>query len=227
MTAASAAAQTVTSYASGDATKTPAGNAPAPKTTRNNNMQAATQPIQITIYRWAGRWGPFKVNIPCGECALTADIVNDTIENELAGIAVEVTTLDWLSNWWKPLFKGGWHAPIVLVDGEIVSQGEALNRGLLAQKVVQKHVERAELSGTHVFGKDNCGHCTRAKEAMDRAGIAYTYHDVVKNPRAVYEMVPRTKKHIGERTPVTTPQIWIDGKFIGGADALDAHLAGA
>ncbi|MCA2493314.1 glutaredoxin, partial [Vibrio sp. 2175-1] len=25
-----------------------------------------TQPIKITLYRWAGSWGPFKVNIPCG-----------------------------------------------------------------------------------------------------------------------------------------------------------------
>ncbi|MDW2111383.1 glutaredoxin, partial [Vibrio sp. 2089] len=30
-----------------------------------------TQPIKITLYRWAGNWGPFKVNIPCGECTLT------------------------------------------------------------------------------------------------------------------------------------------------------------
>ena len=41
-----------------------------------------SQPIKITLYRWAGSWGPFKVNIPCGECTLTKDILKDTFENE-------------------------------------------------------------------------------------------------------------------------------------------------
>ena len=184
----------------------------------------AAQPIRITIYRWAGRWGPFKVNIPCGECALTADIVRDVVENELAGVPVEIETLDWLSNWWKPVLKGGWHAPIVLVEGKVISQGEALNRGVLAEAVIKHHVERAELTGNHVFGKARCGHCDRAKSMLDQAGVDYAYHDVVKNPRAVYEMVPRVKKHIGQKTPVTTPQIWLDGRYVGGADQLEAHL---
>lgn len=185
---------------------------------------AVARPIKITIYRWAGRWGPFKVNIPCGECTLTGDIVRDVVENELAGVPVQVETLDWLSNWWKPVLKGGWHAPIVLVEDRIISQGAALNRGVLAEAVVKHHVARAELTGNHVFGKDRCGHCVRAKELLHAAGIAYSYHDVVKNPRAVYEMVPRTKKHLGLKTPVTTPQIWLDGAYVGGADALAARL---
>ncbi|MEO1282825.1 MAG: glutaredoxin domain-containing protein [Pseudomonadota bacterium] len=189
--------------------------------------ETTAQAIKITIYRWGGSWGPFKVNIPCGECTLTADIVRDTIENELAGIPVEVETQDWLSNWWKPVLKGGWHAPIVLVEGKIISQGAALNRGVLAEAVVKQWVDRAELSGNHVFGKDRCGHCTRAKDALDAGGVAYTYHDVVKNPRAVYEVVPRAKREIGNHTPVTTPQIWLDGQYVGGADALEKHLSEA
>ena len=186
---------------------------------------ASSRPIEVVVYRWAGQWGPFKVRIPCGECTLTGDIIEDTIANELAGIPVHVRTLDWLSNWWKPLLKGGWHAPIVMVDGEIISQGAALNRGVLAEKIVKAHVARSELTGNHVFGKDRCGHCTRAKALLDAQGISYTYHDVIKNPRAVYEMVPRTKREIGEKTPVTTPQIWLDGRYVGGADDLEARLS--
>jgi glutaredoxin len=187
---------------------------------------AKTKPVEILLYRWAGRWGPFKVSIPCGECTLTGDIIRDTIENELAGISVKFETRDWLSNWWQPLLKGGWHAPIVLVDGKIIAQGAALNRGVLAEQVVKAWVGRSEITGNHVFGKDRCGHCVRAKEMLERKGIAFTYHDVIKNPRAVYEMVPRAKHEIGEKTPVTTPQVWLDGKYIGGADALEASLAG-
>lgn len=185
---------------------------------------SAVRPVEILLYRWAGTWGPFKVNIPCGECTLTGDIIRDTIEHELAGIPVTFKTLDWLSNWWKPVLKGGWHAPIVLVDGKIVGQGATLNRGVLAEAVVKSYVARADITGTHVFGKDRCGHCVRAKQMLDRAGIAYTYHDVIKNPRAVYEMVPRAKAEIGEKTPVTTPQVWIDGAYVGGADALERLL---
>ena len=40
--------------------------------------------VQIVLYRWAGTWGPFKVNIPCGECSLTLDVIIDTFETELA-----------------------------------------------------------------------------------------------------------------------------------------------
>ena len=99
--------------------------------------------------------------------------------------------------------------------------------GVLAEAVVKAYVARADITGTHVFGKDRCGHCVRAKDMLDRAGVAYTYHDVIKNPRAVYEMVPRAKAEIGEKTPVTTPQVWIDGQYVGGADALEARLAAA
>ena len=181
-------------------------------------------PVEVVLYRWAGKWGPFKVKIPCGECTLTSDIIRDTIENELAGIPVNFVTRDWLSNWWRPILKGGWHAPIVLVDGRIVSQGAALNRGVLAEKVVKAWVERSPIVGSHVFGKDRCSHCVRAKELLERKKIPFIYHDVIKNPRATYEMVPRAKAEIGEKTPVTTPQIWLSGQYVGGAEALAKKL---
>ena len=106
-----------------------------------------TDPIRIMVYKWAGKWGPFKVSIPCGECALTADIINDTMANELNGIPVELETRDWLSEWYRPLVKGGWHAPIVLVEGKVVGQGGALNRGLLTQAVVEQY---SKLSLIHI-----------------------------------------------------------------------------
>ncbi|HQV15952.1 MAG TPA: hypothetical protein PK620_13615, partial [Denitromonas sp.] len=92
--------------------------------------------VQIVVYRWAGAWGPFKVTVPCGECALTRDVIVDTLAHELDGIAVELDVRDWLSEWWRPLLKGGWHAPIVMVEGKVVSQGQALNRGVLTQAVI-------------------------------------------------------------------------------------------
>jgi len=182
-------------------------------------------PVKILLYKWAGQWGPFKVRIPCGECALTEDVIEDTLVTELANTKVEFEVQEWLSNWWKPLLaNGGWHAPIVMVEGKRVSQGDALNRGLLAEAVIRAHVKRFDLPGNHVFGKDKCPHCTRAKTYLDDADIPYTYHDVVRNPSAMYEMLARVKPIIGEKTPVTTPQIWLDGSYVGGADDLGARL---
>ena len=183
-----------------------------------------TPPVNVIVYRWAGAWGPFKVSIPCGECSLTGDVITDTFANELKGIPVNLEMLDWLSNWWRPLPRGGWHAPIVMVEGRIISQGKALNRGVLTQAVIEAHVSRAEVARDVLFGKETCPHCTRAKHYLDRAGIAYTYHDVVKEPRALYEMLARVKSIIGPKTPVTVPQIWLNGAYVGGADELSEIL---
>lgn len=181
-------------------------------------------PVVVTLYRWAGQWGPFKVNIPCGECALTVDVLKDTFANELAGIPIELEDREWLTNWYKPLLKGGWHAPIVMVDGKIVSQGNALNRGVLTEAVIGGYAGRTKLPGNHLFGKASCPHCVRAKGYLEQAGIDYEYHDVVREPRSLYEMLARVKPIVGPKTPITVPQIWLDGAYIGGADQLGQVL---
>jgi len=48
----------------------------------------SADPIKVTLFKWAGAWGPFKVSIPCGECSLTKDVIQDTFETELAGVNV-------------------------------------------------------------------------------------------------------------------------------------------
>ena len=183
-------------------------------------MSEMAPPVQVRLFRWAGAWGPFKVNIPCGECALTKDVLLGTFETELAGVPVELDVRDWLTEWWKPLPKGGWHAPIVMVEGRLISQGYALNRGLLTEAVIEAHARRSDVVGHHLFGKATCPHCVRAKSYLDDAGIAYAYHDVVKDPRALYEMLARVKPIVGPKTPITVPQIWLDGAYVGGADQL-------
>lgn len=180
--------------------------------------------VRVTLFRWAGAWGPFKVRIPCGECALTKDVIQDTLVTELDGIPVQLEIREWLSEWWKPLLKGGWHAPIVLVDGKVISQGHALNRGVLTQAVIEAYARKAAIKGSHLFGKESCPHCHRAKRYMEQAGIQYTYHDVVRNPRDLYEMISRVLPLIGSKTPITVPQIWLGGRYIGGADQLQEFV---
>ncbi|EKF9793488.1 glutaredoxin domain-containing protein [Vibrio cholerae] len=183
-----------------------------------------TTPIKVTLYRWAGHFGPFKVNIPCGECTLTKDILADTFANELAGVPIELEVKDWLSYWWEPLKLWAWHAPIVVVAGKVISQGEALNRGVLVQSIIKEWTKQDTLQGNIVFGKATCPYCVKAKQLLDTAGIDYRYHDVVKESAALYRMIPEVKAIIGEKTPVTVPQIWLNGQYIGGCDALEKWL---
>jgi len=183
-----------------------------------------TAPVKIVLYRWAGSWGPFLIKIPCGECSLTKDVIRDTLEHELAGIPVELEIRDWLCEWWRPLLRGGWHAPIVLVEGKVISQGNALNRGVLTEEVIRHHAGRSVLTGHHLFGKETCPHCQRAKGYLAEKQIDYKYHDVIKNPRALYEMLARVKPIVGPKTPISVPQIWFDGVYVGGADQLSQLL---
>ena len=180
--------------------------------------------ITITLYRFAGQWGPFKVKIPCGECTLSEDVIQDCIENELAGIDIKFEQFDWLTRWWEPLKRGGWHAPIVFVDGKLVSQGTALNRGLLTQRVIEAGASKNPVEGNLIYGKQSCPHCTRAKQLLAECNIQARYLDVVKEPRALYEMLARVKVQIGEKTPVTVPQIWLSDQYVGGMDDLEKHL---
>lgn len=184
----------------------------------------SSQTITITVFRWAGEWGSFKVNIHCGECSLTKDVISDTINNELNGVDVVLDMRDWLSEWWKPLKKGGWHAPIVMVDNKIISQGRALNRGLLTEAVIDAHARKTKVTENTVFGKENCPHCQHAKAYLQEANIPFVYHDVVKEPKALYEMLARVKPIVGPKTPITVPQIWLEGDYIGGAAELNQRL---
>ncbi|MEZ4429987.1 MAG: glutathione peroxidase [Nannocystaceae bacterium] len=66
-----------------------------------------------------------------------------------------------------------------------------------------------------MFTRAGCGHCARAKALLDARGLAY--EEVPASPR-------RLRAVSGQ---ATTPQIFLDGAHIGGADELAAHLAPA
>jgi glutaredoxin 3 len=61
-----------------------------------------------------------------------------------------------------------------------------------------------------------CGYCYRAKKLLESKGVAFEETDVMAEPAKRKEMVARA----GGRTSV--PQIFIDGKHIGGSDELYA-----
>ncbi|HSK42184.1 MAG TPA: glutaredoxin 3 [Arenibaculum sp.] len=67
-----------------------------------------------------------------------------------------------------------------------------------------------------IYSSPFCSYCSRAKRLLDEKGVAYEEIDVMQQPRRRVEMVERS----GGRSSV--PQIFIDGKGIGGCDELYA-----
>ncbi|MEI6556927.1 MAG: glutaredoxin 3 [Rhodospirillaceae bacterium] len=67
-----------------------------------------------------------------------------------------------------------------------------------------------------IYSSMFCGYCARAKRLLDGKGVTYQDIDVAADPRRKPEMIERA----GGRS--TVPQIFIDGRHIGGCDDLHA-----
>jgi glutaredoxin 3 len=67
-----------------------------------------------------------------------------------------------------------------------------------------------------IYTRAMCGYCMAAKRLLDGKGVAYTEHDASFSSELRQEMVERS----GGRW--TFPQIFIDGRPIGGSDELHA-----
>ncbi|MEP3247663.1 MAG: glutathione peroxidase [Sneathiella sp.] len=68
-----------------------------------------------------------------------------------------------------------------------------------------------------VFSKPGCGHCARAKQTLVKAGLGF--EEIVLGSDAT----SRSLAAVAGAT--STPQIFIDGQKIGGADELETYLA--
>jgi glutathione-dependent peroxiredoxin len=64
-----------------------------------------------------------------------------------------------------------------------------------------------------LFTKPGCGHCARAKRYLDDRG--WPYDEVAATPRRLRAVSAKA----------TTPQVFVDGEYVGGADELEAYLA--
>ena len=90
--------------------------------------------------------------------------------------------------------------------------------GRTADKVGQK-VERVALRDdrlTVIYGKSGCPYCTKAKEQLDLNGIPYEYIDL--------DEINKTAADVTGREVSTVPQIYIEGRYIGGYDDLMMEL---
>ena len=61
-----------------------------------------------------------------------------------------------------------------------------------------------------------CPYCARAKKVLDGKGVPYEEIDVYSQPRRREEMTQRAEGR------TTVPQVFIDGKPVGGSDDIHA-----
>jgi hypothetical protein len=79
--------------------------------------------VRIELYRWAGAFGPFKISGECVECDFAVAAIREVMSAH-PDWPVEFEVKPWLGNAWKVLRHGGWHAPILLVNGKLIEQGK-------------------------------------------------------------------------------------------------------
>ena len=72
------------------------------------------------------------------------------------------------------------------------------------------------MAKVEIYTQPFCGYCHRAKRLLDQKNVAYEEFDTMLHPARRREMV--------ERAPgaSTVPQIFIDGKSVGGCDDIMA-----
>ncbi len=88
----------------------------------------------VTVYPMTGR--QLFINVPhaiCEECDLTVRLVQ-RVASDLPD--VEVRIKPWFNHLFDALRRGGWHPPVVTINGKITTQGvvpdeEGLRRALV------------------------------------------------------------------------------------------------
>ena len=68
-----------------------------------------------------------------------------------------------------------------------------------------------------IYTRDFCGYCTRAKALLTSKGVAFTEYRAGDDAEKRREMIQRS--HGG----TTYPQIFINGRHVGGSDDIPEH----
>lgn len=72
------------------------------------------------------------------------------------------------------------------------------------------------MAKVEIYTKAFCGFCHRAKALLDSKGVDYEEFDITMGGPKRGEMVERSNGRM------TVPQVFIDGRHIGGCDELQA-----
>ena len=73
------------------------------------------------------------------------------------------------------------------------------------------------MSKIEIYSKGYCPYCRKTKATLESLGVEFTEYEVTNDADLAQEMRTRSKRH-------TVPQVFIDGKHIGGSDEFHAAL---
>ena len=176
--------------------------------------------ITITIYKWGGKFFPFTIKQKCGECSLSLRVIKHIIEQvEKEGINVKLIEKPWLNNWYTILHKGAWHAPIIFVNNTLVSQGDVISQEQLLDVIYNEYFKFFTLDEgeNYIFTLPSCPYCEKAKELLKNQDISFNELDVIQNSNNMRKLLRLVQ---GRIHPITLPQIFLEGRWIKGYDAL-------
>ena len=102
--------------------------------------------IKITIYRISGKQLFFNVDPAyCRECDMTVNVVERAL-GELAGVRAKLEVKPWINYLAVSIFRGGYHPPVLLVDGKIISQGVVPTREEVKKAILQAWDKKSKIS---------------------------------------------------------------------------------
>lgn len=105
--------------------------------------------FNITIYRFTGSQGFFSIPKKwCEECDLLVNMVKKTISELGIKSKTHLTIKPWFLWWWQPLLTNfAWHAPILIINGKLISQGVVPEKKVLTKTLLENVIQTTE------FGK--------------------------------------------------------------------------
>lgn len=77
-------------------------------------------------------------------------------------------------------------------------------------------VTRSDHAPVVIYSTTVCPYCVRAKQLLQRKGVAYHEVDLNREPAETRQTLMQTTRHR------TVPQIFVQGQFVGGFDELYA-----
>ncbi|MGI0046104.1 MAG: hypothetical protein ACREBB_02790 [Nitrosotalea sp.] len=94
--------------------------------------------VHLTVYKITG--SQLFFNVPsrvCEECDMTVNAAKKVI-SEINDPRVSLEIKPWLNKLLPALFKGGWHPPVLLVNGTVFSQGVVPDGKKLEEKILEE-----------------------------------------------------------------------------------------
>jgi glutaredoxin len=111
------------------------------------------------------------------------------------------------------------------VNGKIISQGKVLDFHLLEAEI------RSQLSlsftieekkdNNIVFTKNDCPFCVKAKDILKRNKIDFEEKEIIENADFASQFFSVMKNIFPKNKTITVPQVFLDGKYIGGLEELE------